>query len=127
GQPGGVLTVAVLGGPRTFNPVLVDDAASDLAVRFLFSSLVHMDWASQEPGPGLAESWSVAADNRTWTFKLREGIRWSDGRSFSADDVVFTWNSVMLNPEFNRLTAELFRINGRPFTVAKVDDLTARV
>jgi peptide/nickel transport system substrate-binding protein len=127
GQPGGMLTLAVVGGPRTFNPVLVDDAVSDLVVRFLFSSLVNMDWAAQQAGPGLAESWSVAEDNRTWTFKLRQGVRWSDGRLFSADDVVFTWNAVMLNPEFNRTSFELFRVNGQPFAVAKVDDLTVRV
>ena len=127
GQVGGTLTLAVLGGPRTFNPVLVDDAASDLAVRFCFSSLVNMDWAAQEPAPALAESWAVAPDNRTWTCKLRQGVRWSDGRPFSADDVVFTWNSVMLNPEFNRLTSELFQINGNPFAVAKVNDFTVRV
>ena len=127
GQPGGVFTLALPGSPKTFNPVLASDTASDVTVRFLFSSLVVMDWAAQEPGPGLAESWSVAPNGRTWTFKLRQGARWSDGKPFSADDVAFTWNSVMLDPNISRGTAEIFRINGEPFRVAKADDFTVRV
>jgi len=127
GQPGGALTLALPGSPKTFNPVLANDPASDLTARFLFSSLVIMDWAAQELGPGLAESWSVAPDNRAWIFKLRQGARWSDGKPFSADDVVFTWNAVMLDPNMSRGTSEIFRINGEPFRVAKVDDFTVRV
>src|SRR5438477_3129404 len=86
GQPGGELTLALPMRPGTFNPLLTSDPASDLVVRLLFGSLVNIDWATQEPGPGLAESWSVAADNRTWTFKLRQGLYWSDGQPFKADD-----------------------------------------
>jgi peptide/nickel transport system substrate-binding protein len=127
GKPGGQLTLALPSSPRTFNPLEVADSSSDLIVRLLFASLVNMDWVAQEPGPGLAESWSVAADSRTWLFKLRQGVRWSDGKPFSADDVLFTWNDIMSNPNLNRLTYDLFRINGEPFTIAKVDDLTVRV
>ena len=52
---------------------------------------------------------------------------WSDGQPFTADDVLFTWNDIMYNPELNRITFDLFRIGGRNFEVSKVDDLTVRV
>jgi peptide/nickel transport system substrate-binding protein len=127
GQFGGKLTIAIPGSPRTFNPVEPPDVASDFIARLLFSSLVRMDWATQEVGPGLAESWSVEPDNKTWTFRLRQGVRWSDGTRLTADDVVFTWNDVMLNPQLHNFTYEVFNINGKHFTVTKLDDYTIRV
>src|SRR5260221_2873866 len=127
GQSGGRFVIAAANSPKTFNPLFASDGASDGIVRFLFASLVQLNFSTQQPGPGLAESWSVEPDQKTWTFKLRQGVRWSDGKPFSAEDVVFTWNEIMYNPELNRLTFELFRINGKPFAVSKVDDFTVRV
>src|SRR5262249_8250453 len=127
GVPGGEFTLALPERPGTFNPLLVNDVAADVLVRLLFAPLVSLDWATQEPTPALAESWSVAPDSRTWTFKLRQGVRWSDGYPFTADDVVFTWNAVMLDPQVNRISYEIFRLNGKAFEVAKVDDFTVRV
>ncbi len=129
GVPGGRLILTVTGNPHTFNPLLDEpnDAASDSVRRLLFSSLVAINLEKQEPEPGLAESWSVAADQKTWTFKLRKNLRWSDGEPLTADDVVFTWNEVMYNPKYNQGTYELFQSGGKKFEVTKVDDLTVRV
>ncbi len=127
GQPGGRLTLVCPVAPRTFNPLLVQDAGADQVVHLIFGSLVELDMVTLETRPGLAQSWSVAPDGKTWTFKLRPGLRWSDGQPLTADDVVFTWNEVMYNPDMNRATYEVFRINGRSFNVSKVDDLTVRV
>ncbi len=127
GQFGGKLTIAIPGSPRTFNPVEPPDLASDFIARLLFSALVRMDWATQEAGPGLAESWNVEADGKTWTFHLRQGVRWSDGARLTADDVLFTWNDVMLNPDLHNFTYEVFSINGKHFTISKMDDYTVRV
>src|SRR5258706_4422283 len=127
GIPGGRFVIAATNSPKTFNPLLAFDAASDAVVRLLFSSLVNLNWLTQEAGPGLAESWSVAPDRKTWTFKLRQGVRWSNGQPFSADDVVFTWNEIMYNPENNRMTFDLFRIGGKNFAVTKLDAFTVSV
>lgn len=127
GQPGGRLVIAAAGTPRTFNPLFAFDGASEGVIRLLYSSLVRMDWASQELGPGLAESWSVEADQKTWTFKLRQGVRWSDGQPLTANDVLFTWNGVMYNPEYDPMLFDLFRPGGQSFAVSKVDDVTVRV
>ena len=96
-------------------------------VRLLFAPLVNMDWTTLQTGPGLAESWSVAPDQKTWTFKLRQGVRWSDGHPLTAEDVLFTWNDIMQNREFNQVTYDLFRIGGKNFAVTQVDDSTVQV
>lgn len=127
GVPGGRLTLATVGYPHTFNPLLVDDGASEQVIRLIFGSLIILDATTQEPTPGLAESWSVEPDGKTWTFKLRAGLRWSDGKPLTADDVVFTWNEIMYNPSMNQVTYDVFRINGQNFKVSKVDHVTIRV
>jgi len=127
GQPGGRLTLISVGAPQTFNPLLAEDGASEEVIRLLFAPLVSLDLGTQELEPALAESWTVEPDQKTWTFKLRSGLRWSDGQPLTAADVVFTWNEIMYNPDMNRLTYDLFRLNGRNFSVTKVDDQTVRV
>jgi peptide/nickel transport system substrate-binding protein len=127
GQPGGRFVIGATASPKTFNPLFALDSASDAIVHLLFAPLVNLDWATLQPTPGLAESWAVAPDQKTWTFKLRPGVRWSDGHPFTADDVVFTWNDIMYNREFNQVTYDLFRIGGQNFAVTKVDDFTVQV
>ena len=127
GQPGGRFTIALPFSPKTLNPLLAGDGFSDNIIRLLHASLVNLNWLNQEPGPGLAESWSVEADQKTWTFKLRRGVYWSDGKPFKADDVVFTWNEIMYNPEINKATYNVFRIKEKNFEVTRVDDYTVRV
>ncbi len=127
GKPGGRFVMANGTTPNTFNPLYVTNAAADNVVRLIFGTLVNIDMVTQVAGPGLAESWSVAADQKTWTFKLRAGVRWSDGEPFTADDVVFTWNDIMYNPDLNRYSMDLFRLDGHNFKVTKVDDATVQV
>ena len=127
GQPGGRLVLASTASPKTFNPLLALDGASDAVIRLLFSSLVHLDQTTQEPGPGLAESWSVAPDRKSWTFRLRQGVHWNDGQPLTAEDVAFTWNEIMYNPQFNRITYGLFQAGGKNFVVTNVDALTVLV
>ena len=75
----------------------------------------------------MAESWSVEPDHMTWTFKLRHGLRWSDGQPLTAEDVVFTWNDIMYNPQFNQVTYGLFQVGGKDFVVTNLDAVTVRV
>jgi peptide/nickel transport system substrate-binding protein len=127
GRPGGRFVIPASASPKTFNPLYAFDGASDSIIRLLFAPLVSLDWAAQQPGPGLAESWSVAPDQKTWTFKLRAGVRWNDGAPLTADDVVFTWNEIIYNRALTQTTLDPFRIRGQEFAVTKVDDLTVQV
>ncbi|MDB5372511.1 MAG: Peptide/nickel transport system substrate-binding protein [Belnapia sp.] len=83
------LTIAVGGAFTSMDPHFFDLSPNHALTWHVFDRLVHPD-ADQRPSPGLATSWR-AIDERTWEFKLREGVRFHDGSPFTADDVVFTF------------------------------------
>ena len=68
----------------------------------IYEKLVELDNGYQ-PIPVLAESWESDAGGSVWTFRLRKGVKWHDGRDFTAKDVVWTFKRV-LDPklEFGR-------------------------
>ena len=94
--------------PKTFNPALVDDDASE-TVRYLTGGvLVRLDRQTQRVEPELAVSWKVSRDGKTITFQLRQGVRFSDGSPFSAQDVKFTMDALM-DPALHSPTGDAFR------------------
>jgi len=124
---GGRLVIAEPGDPKTFNPITANESSSEDIYRFFFASLLGDDPIKQEVEPGLAESWTNSPDGKTWTFKLRKNLRWSDGEPLTADDVVFTCNDVIYNPAIDNVTRDALTVDGKPFTVTKIDDLTIQV
>src|SRR5262249_39688734 len=76
-----------------------------------------------EPFPNTAKSWEWSADGMSLTMHLIEGAKWSDGQPFTADDVMFTWDGYIQDPNVNaQATASDWSWNGKPATLAKVDD-----
>jgi peptide/nickel transport system substrate-binding protein len=127
GIPGGRLAVAAFSEPKTFNPITANESSSQDIIRFLFTALVNYDLPAQKATPGLAESWSVAPDQKTWTFKLRKGLLWSDGQPLTADDVVFTFNDVVYDPNIVNVTVDGVQMDHKNFQVSKLDDLTVQI
>ena len=68
----------------------------------MFSNLLDRDWAADgltwSPRGDIAESWEVSPDGLTWTFKLRQGVKWHDGQPFTAADVEFTIQRSLITP-----------------------------
>jgi peptide/nickel transport system substrate-binding protein len=124
---GGRLVIAEPGDPKTFNPITANESSSEDIYRFFFAALLGDDPITQELEPGLAESWTNSPDGKTWTFKLRKNLRWSDGEPLTADDVVFTCNDVIYNPAIDNVTRDALTVDGKKFIVTKVDDLTVQV
>ncbi|MFZ5917122.1 MAG: ABC transporter substrate-binding protein [Chloroflexota bacterium] len=87
---GGRIVELGLAGITTLNPLLAEDDLSRDVGRLLFDSLLRVNPQTAALLPGLAEDWQVADDGRTFTFHLRSGVAWHDGRPLSAADVAFT-------------------------------------
>jgi peptide/nickel transport system substrate-binding protein len=83
------ITIAVGGAFTSMDPHFFDLSPNHALTGHVFDRLVHPD-ADMRPSPGLATGWKVL-DERTWEFKLREGVTFHDGTPFTADDVAFTF------------------------------------
>lgn len=81
--------------PSTLNPITYKDFYGAIILSYVFDSLVDRNPETLEWRPRLAESWKVSADYLTITFKLREGLQWSDGEPITADDAVFSYQTIM--------------------------------
>jgi len=112
------LRFCLRGEPKTFDPLLVEDDASE-TIRYLTGGvLVRVNRNTQALEPELATAWRVSKDARTITFTLREQVYFSDGTSFSAEDVVATMERLM-DPGLHSATGDSFR-SGTGKTTAKV-------
>ncbi len=85
---------SLLGNISSLIPTITSDSASHAVGDQIYSGLVTFD-KDLNPVGELAESWEFSADCRDLTFRLRPGVRWHDGRPFTADDVVFTWETIV--------------------------------
>lgn len=95
---GGELRVAVHGEPTSFEPDLGNDEIASLVGRNIFNQLLSMDVDGRILAD-LAMRWSVSPDGREYTFVLRQGVSWHDGRPFSADDVRWTFEWLAADPK----------------------------
>ena len=74
--------------------------------------------------PNLAVSWEVNEDATRYTFKLREGVKWSDGTPFTADDIMFWYEDVYQNELLTPVQPGWLSTGGEPVVVEKIDDYT---
>jgi len=107
-QSGGELHFCLRSEPKTFNPLLAADDSSE-TVRYLTGGvLARVNRLTQDLEPELAASWKVTNGGKTITFQLRDGLRFSDGTPFSADDVASTMQQLM-DPALHSPTGDAFR------------------
>jgi peptide/nickel transport system substrate-binding protein len=107
-QSGGELHFCLRSEPKTLNPLLAADDASE-TIRYLTGGvLVRVNRLTQDLEPGIATSWKVTNGGKTITFQLRDGLRFSDGTPFSPDDVAYTMQQLM-DPALHSPTGDAFR------------------
>ncbi|TSA80546.1 ABC transporter substrate-binding protein [Deinococcus detaillensis] len=126
GKSGGNYTLALGDSPQSLMYYGVIDNNLGLIAQQLFDGLVEFNLDTYKLEPALAESWTISPDGKAYTFKLRQGVKWSDGEAFNADDVVFTYQQLIMNPEARAGDAASFMLGGKPITVEKVDAGTVR-
>ncbi len=122
---GGQIVVSTIGeGPKTFNPWVSKDATSSEVADMLYDSLLSTDPVTGEVIPHLAKNYFVSKDKKTYTISLRQGVKWTDGKEITADDVVFTWNEIILAGFGNTSLRDSVLIDGEYPKVTKVDKYT---
>ena len=101
---GGTVTIPI-GADPTLNPWSPNAFVESLFINRVIFEGVTKPGKDLAPAPDLAESWTTASDGLSWTFKLRTGVKWSDGQPFSADDVAFTFNDIVLKKDLGAQNA----------------------
>lgn len=91
------LVDTVVGEPKTFNYALSNELPKVFPL--IYEGLVTENGVTAEIEPALAESWQISEDKKQIVFTLRQGLKWSDGEPLTADDVVFSFNDIYLNPD----------------------------
>ena len=87
------VTVQIGPNPESIDPALNSTIDGGNMLITAFEGLLIVDENNQVQ-PGQAESWEVSEDGLTWTFHLREGLKWSDGTDLDANDFVYTYKRV---------------------------------
>lgn len=124
---GGVYAEGDLGRFGRLNPIYSGTNQNDEdAVRLIFSGL--MKYGSKGLENDLAEKWSLSEDRKTYTFELKKGVKWHDGTDFSADDVLYTIETIQ-NPDARSYLYESWKgvkaekvENGVRFTLTEPTD-----
>ena len=127
GKYGGTLVVSTIGeGPKTFNPWNSKDATSSAASDLMFEPLVTTDAYTGEVIPRLAKSVKTLPDKKNYIITLRKGLKWSDGKEITADDVVYTWDTLVFGGFGNTSTRDAMYIDGELPVIKKLDKYTVQ-
>jgi len=94
-ERGGTLVVAISADPGHLNPAITTSGATHTAAELIYNGLLGRDGRG-DPVPDLAESWTVEQGGAVYRFRLRDGVTWHDGARFSAADVKFTFEELLL-------------------------------
>ena len=125
GQFGGTLVASTIGeGPKTFNPFNSRDNISSLMADVMYDGLLTTNPYTGEVIPKLAKSFEV--NGTEYLIKLRRGLKWSDGKPITADDVVFSWQDIVFAGVGNTSVRDSIVIDGELPTVEKIDDYTVK-
>lgn len=97
-QEGGTIATGALDEPDTLNPYLTQLVSGGDVYSSICETLLQYD-SNQQLQPRLAEGFEVSDDGLTYTFKLRQGVKFTNGDAFTGQDVIDSWKMIM-NPDF---------------------------
>jgi peptide/nickel transport system substrate-binding protein len=129
GAPGGTLTVSTIGsGPKTFNYWVAGDVDSSGIGFLLWERLLDIDAWTGKPYPRLAKSVEISPNKVDYIIKLRKGLKWSDGKPTTADDVIYTIEVIVGQQlgQHGSTLHDVLSVYGKFPTVEKLDDLTVK-
>lgn len=119
-KDGGSYTEGLVGSPRYVNPLFAQANDVDLDLTSLvFSGLFK--YTDQGLDKDLAEDYQISEDQKVYTIQLRQDVKWHDGESFNADDILFTFNRIN---DTKTKTPLYFNFKGS--SIERIDDFTIR-
>jgi len=125
GEYGGTLVQSIIASdPKTFNYWASNDAASSKLTGYMWSGLLGTDPFTGDVITDMAESYEVKPDHVTYVTKLRKGLKWSDGKPITAEDVAFTFNTLVAQGYGNASLKDYVSVDGKPPKVKVIDELT---
>ena len=123
GKFGGKFVTSTIGeGPKTFNPFTSTDATSSSMAEMMYDGLFTSNPMNGDVIPKLAKSVKIKGNN--YIIELRKGLKWSDGKPITADDVMFTWNDIIFAGLGNTSTRDSMIIDGELPKLTKIDNYT---
>ena len=123
GARGGTLSYRITAPPSTFNYLVANNEPSILIAFFLLQDRpIEFDHGTQKYKGVLAETWKFGDDRQTVDLKLREGLKFSDGKPITTEDLAFSLNA-MYDPRSEAAAwKDSMSINGKPITTKIIDD-----
>ncbi|MEQ1758644.1 MAG: ABC transporter substrate-binding protein [Vicinamibacterales bacterium] len=120
GTYGGRFVIGQISAPRTFNPFMANEVSSSDVTNRMYTALTGFDNETQESEPALAKTWSVADDKVTWTFNLRQGALFSDGKPMTSADVLFSFQ-IAYDDKVHPSVQDLLLMDGKRFEITAPD------
>ena len=122
---GGKLVLSTIGeGPKTFNPCNTKDATSSAMAGLMYDGLVTTNPRTGKVQPLLAKSFEINGND--YIIHLRKGIKWSDGKPITADDVIYTYKEIVFKGFGNPSTMDAMKVDGKLPELVKLDDFTVK-
>jgi len=123
-QPaGGTVIWGYLQEPSRLNPIVAPDVVTKWLIETIFDGLVAIN-DKMEIIPELATTWDISADGKVYTFKLRTDVKWHDGKPLTADDVKFTYDSIIDPKQPNTIAKSDYALVDK---IEAVDPATVRI
>lgn len=127
GNFGGDIVTSIIGeGPKTFNPFNSNDATSSSLSEIMYDGLLSTDPYDGSVVPKLAKSYEILPDKKTYIIHLRKGLKWSDGVEITADDVYFTYNTIIFGGFGDTSARDSMLAAGQLPKVEKIDKYTVK-
>jgi peptide/nickel transport system substrate-binding protein len=120
-REGGRIVASLRQEPKHFNRLMAQDNASRLVALLTHATLIRINPVTGDVEPRLATEWKNTPDGLTWTFTLRDDVRFSDGAPFTAADVVFTFQALYDERAKSALGNQIL-VAGKPLQAQAVDD-----
>ena len=116
------VVIGMPGDVHSMDPYTLNETINNAINNHLFDTLVETD-NNLQPKPGLAESWEVSEDARTWTFHLRKGVAFHNGNPFTVDDVIYSFD----RSKDREVGASFVHVLSTVESYEKIDDHTLKV